>query len=171
MLLRIAIRNIVAYRSTQPRIRPRRGMNRSRSSSAWLVIAGSPPGDGRRRLGLLAATWFTASRRENPLDDVLDWWVLDRQVGDRQVAQDAARDLGRVCARDPQYDSAVLGRQDLAVRRQVDRALFEGDPDRLRCIEAGSQSGQLAVVEDVAVVDDDDPPAERLDVGHVVARQ
>src|SRR5437667_435087 len=108
MLLRIAIRNIVAYRSTQPRIGPRRGMNRSRSSSAWLVIAGSPPGDGRRRLGLFAATWFTASRREDPLDDILDRWVLDRQVGDRQVAQDAARDLGRVCARDPQRDSAVI---------------------------------------------------------------
>src|SRR5258706_1163728 len=149
-------------------------MNRSRSSSAWLVIARSPGGDGRRRLGLLgglAAARLTAARCEDALDDVLDRWVLDREVGDRQVAQDPAGDLGRLGARDAECYPAVLGREDLAIPRQVDRALLEGHSDRLRRVEAGPQSRQLAVVEDVAVMDDDDPSAKRLDVGHVVARQ
>ncbi len=88
-----------------------------------------------------------------------------------QLAQHLGRDLGCVGAADPDRRPPVIGAQDLAVLRQVGRAVEQGDADRLGRRELVGQGGEGAVEQDPAVVDDDHPLAQGLDVGHVVARQ
>ena len=59
----------------------------------------------------------------------------------------------------------------LPVAREVGLAVLERDTDRLVRREGLGEPAQRAVEQDPPVVDDDDALAQRLDVGHVVARE
>src|SRR4051794_35209854 len=69
----------------------------------------------RHRAGLAAL----GTLREHRLDRVLDRRILDREVEDRQVVKEARRDVRCPAAADPDADLAVIGAEDLAVRREV----------------------------------------------------
>ena len=152
--------------SSVPGVAPIGASTSAAAAAAGCLVVGER---GRVVGGRAGSRWQRA--REHVLDHVLDRRVLDRQVGDVELAQHLRGDLRGVGTADPDRRPPVLAAHHLAVLRQVGRTVEQRDADRLGRRELVGQRGEGAVEQDPAVVDDDHPLAQRLDVGHVVARQ
>jgi len=122
--------------------------------------------------------------RKQLADDVLEGDVLDRDVVHGALGQDLLENLGHVLTRDVECDLAFVADLRRAVRGLPFGAKRGGlpldaaqggrlrpEPDDALAGPGAGDAVEVAVVDLLAVVDDDHPLAELRDVGHVVARE
>ena len=108
---------------------------------------------------------------EGQRDDILDRRVLNGQVENRQVAQKSIGDSRGRFLGDAEHDLPLLPLKDISEGREVVAVslMVQIDLDDLERGQPRGQVAEQAVKENAPVVDDDDPLAQRRDVGHVVA--
>src|SRR5207244_2091899 len=135
---------------------------------------GSGPPGGRDMCGSRAHRRLL--RRENAVDDLLDRWVLDRDIREAapEIVHEPPGPLGRDLPVNSEGYSALLPRNHGAVSVEVGRRrgpVVERRRDDLVRGHALGEIGERSVVEEAAAVDDDHALAERDNVIHVVARE
>src|ERR1035437_1512098 len=141
------------------------------SGSNEFICAAAPKDSAMNKMEIISLMNLS---RENLADHVFNRPFLDINVRHGQFVQQRLACRNDAVAFDFERDGTGCFFDDLTVTRQIFRRIFIRlvtlDRDEFEISEAVHDFAQLAVEENFSVIDYDDALAQRLDVGHVMAR-